>query len=83
MLEYVILIVFHYVCVGWVAPVFTLLQLKLIEKENCDYTKAFTEFFSGGSCLARMPEDSVGYVKLTSVCGEKSGNGFEGIIRKI
>ncbi|KAK7586107.1 hypothetical protein V9T40_003983 [Parthenolecanium corni] len=62
---------------GWVAPVNLLLQQKLIDKENCDYTKAFTEFFAGGSCLFGMPEDSAGYTKLTSVCGQKTTNGFD------
>lgn len=67
---------FHFL--GWVAPVNLLLQQKLIDKENCDYTKAFTEFFTGGSCLSGMPEDSAGYTKLTSACGQKTTNGFDG-----
>ena len=67
-------------CAGWVAPVYALLQQKLINKENCDYTKALTEYFSGGVCLAGMPEDSQGYAKLTSICSQKSQNegGFLG-----
>ncbi|KAG8302688.1 mitochondrial translation elongation factor EF-Ts tsf1 [Homalodisca vitripennis] len=33
---------------GWVIPVYNLVTKSLIEKNNCPYTKAVGEFFSGG-----------------------------------
>lgn len=62
---------------GWVAPMYALIQNKLIDKESCDYTESFAEYFSGGSCIPFAPENSLGYSKLTNICGKKSASGFE------
>lgn len=69
--------------IGWIAPMYALIQNKLIDKESCDYTESFAEFFSGGSCIPFAPENSVGYSKLTNICGKKSASGFEGDFWKI
>lgn len=36
---------------GYNAPLYQLLKKNLIEKTNCPYPKAISEYFSGGNCL--------------------------------
>lgn len=40
---------------GWVVPVYNLLKSTSIQKTNCPYTKALTEFFSGGLTHSNDP----------------------------
>ncbi|KAK5650957.1 hypothetical protein RI129_001986 [Pyrocoelia pectoralis] len=59
---------------GYNAPLYTLLKLNLIKKDECPYPSALSEFFSGGSCLpgAKDPLDKVpakAAEKLCSLCG--------------
>lgn len=63
---------------GWVAPIKTLLNKNLIQKDNCPYTKAVSEFFSGGSCIPSIPE-SLKQDSLTTICevDGKSDKGYE------
>lgn len=59
---------------GYNAPLYTLLKLNLIKKEDCPYSNALSEFFSGGSCLpgSKDPANKVpakAAEKLCSLCG--------------
>uniref|UniRef100_A0A8D8XPF4 Transferrin n=1 Tax=Cacopsylla melanoneura TaxID=428564 RepID=A0A8D8XPF4_9HEMI len=42
---------------GWVAPVYNLLENKLIKTDQCPYTKGVAEFFSGGSCVPGIKDE--------------------------
>ncbi|KAF5286393.1 hypothetical protein FQA39_LY16313 [Lamprigera yunnana] len=59
---------------GYNAPLFTLLTQKLIKSDQCPYTNALAEFFSGGSCVPGVKDPANGVPektaeKLCSLCG--------------
>jgi len=58
---------------GYNSPLYQLVKLGLIDKNNCPYPKALSEYFSGGSCLpgAKNPDlhlSSEVSDKLCSLC---------------
>ncbi|KAI4460367.1 transferrin [Holotrichia oblita] len=58
---------------GYNAPLYTLLKLGLIDKNNCPYPKAISEYFSGGSCLPGAADPKLALTgsvsdKLCSLC---------------
>ncbi|KAF5303807.1 hypothetical protein FQR65_LT18952 [Abscondita terminalis] len=59
---------------GYNAPLFTLIKQNLIKPDQCPYSNAMAEFFSGGSCMpgVKNPENKVPEItaeKLCSMCG--------------
>lgn len=61
---------------GWNVPLYTLLHKGLISKTNCPYSKALSEFFSGGSCVpgALVPENNPTEDNPESLCSICAGN---------
>nr|AAN03488.1 transferrin [Mastotermes darwiniensis] len=58
---------------GWNVPLYTLLHKGLISRNSCPYTRALSEFFSGGSCVPGVlaPENNPSEdapEKLYSIC---------------
>lgn len=81
---------------GWVAPVNTLLDKKLISKDECPYTKGVSQFFSGGSCVPGIDdEDKDAPASLVKICPKatrvtytplqclKSGDGDVAFIKQV
>jgi hypothetical protein len=61
---------------GWNIPLYTLIHKGLISKNNCPYSKALSEFFSGGSCVPGVlaPENNPteeNPEKLCNICAGK------------
>ncbi|XP_018576299.1 transferrin [Anoplophora glabripennis] len=59
---------------GYNAPLYQLLKQNLIEKTNCPYPKALSEYFSGGNCLPGSKDTRFGLTKevtdkLCTLCG--------------
>nr|CAD7411950.1 unnamed protein product [Timema cristinae] len=65
---------------GWNVPLYTLLSKNLIEKNICPYTKAVSDFFSGGSCVPGVlaPANNPGNNNPTKLCELCAGNVDEG-----
>nr|CAD7416752.1 unnamed protein product [Timema poppensis] len=65
---------------GWNVPLYTLLIKNLIEKNICPYTKAVSDFFSGGSCVPGVlaPANNPGNNNPTKLCDLCAGNVDEG-----
>nr|CAD7575668.1 unnamed protein product [Timema californicum] len=65
---------------GWNVPLYTLLSKNLIEKNICPYTKAVSDFFSGGSCVPGVlaPANNPGNNNPTKLCDLCAGNVDEG-----
>nr|CAD7601932.1 unnamed protein product [Timema genevievae] len=65
---------------GWNVPLYTLISKNLIEKNICPYTKAVSDFFSGGSCVPGVlaPANNPGNNNPTKLCNLCAGNIDEG-----
>jgi hypothetical protein len=61
---------------GWNVPLYTLLNKGLISRSNCPYTRALSEFFSGGSCVpgALTPENNPTEENPQQLCSVCAGN---------
>lgn len=61
---------------GYNAPLYTLIKLGLIQRDQCPYAKALSEFFSGGSCLpgARDMKNNLSEDISDRLCSLCAGN---------
>jgi hypothetical protein len=61
---------------GWNIPLYTLLNKGLVSKNNCPYSKALSEFFSGGSCVpgALAPDSNPTEENPQKLCSICAGN---------
>ncbi|PNF38524.1 Transferrin [Cryptotermes secundus] len=61
---------------GWNVPLYTLLHKGLISRNSCPYSRALSEFFSGGSCVpgALAPENNPTEDNPELLCSICAGN---------
>jgi len=61
---------------GWNVPLYTLLHKGLISRNSCPYTRALSEFFSGGSCVPGVlaPENNPSEDAPEKLCSICAGN---------
>jgi hypothetical protein len=61
---------------GWNVPLYTLLHKELISRNNCPYTRALSQFFSGGSCVpgALASENNPSEDSPQQLCNICAGN---------
>jgi hypothetical protein len=61
---------------GWNVPLYTLIHKELISKNTCPYTKALSQYFSGGSCVPGVltPENNPTEENPQQLCSICAGN---------